>query len=101
MKAIRWTIAAAAFAFVQPAHAATTDPEVISYRFPGVRDTGGGADAGVATAFHCTNFSGVDETLRFVTRNSVGQLLSNVAVPIAHLTTKTLSTHPPLAYNND
>jgi len=43
MKAIHWTIAATALAFVlpAPASAAQSDPEVIIYRFPGVRDDGG------------------------------------------------------------
>jgi hypothetical protein len=57
MKATHWIIAAAAFAFVQPAQAATTDPEVIIYRFPGVTDSGGADLTGVATSFHCTNFT--------------------------------------------
>jgi hypothetical protein len=57
-----------ALAFVQPVpvSAATTDPEIIIYRFPGVKDDLG---TQVATVFHCTNFSGVTETIRFVTRN--------------------------------
>src|SRR5262249_39929881 len=70
MKAIHWIIAAAALAFVLPAEAdaAVGDPEMVIYRFPGVADNGGGAGVGVATVFHCTNFSGVQETLRIVTR---------------------------------
>src|SRR4051794_13320935 len=47
------------------AWAATSDPEVIIYRFPGVRDVGNAAFNGVATVFHCTNFSGQPETIRF------------------------------------
>jgi hypothetical protein len=93
MKAIHWTIAAAALAFVQPAQAATTDPEVIIYRFPGVFDDGGGIAAGVATVFHCTNFSGVTETIRFVTRKITGTLLQNNTVSINHLETRTAATH--------
>jgi hypothetical protein len=58
MKAIHWITAAAALTFVQPAQAATTDSEMIIYRFPGVRDDGGGAFAGVATVFHCTTSAG-------------------------------------------
>jgi hypothetical protein len=102
MKAIHWIIAAAALAFVQPtpASAAPTDPEVIIYRFAGVRDNGGSTNVGVATSFHCTNFSGVAETIRFVTRNFDGTLLSNHATTIPHLATLTASTHGPLAYIN-
>jgi len=80
MKAIHWIIAAAALSFVHPAKAATNSPEVIIYRFPGVRDDGGGTSVGVATVFHCTNFSGVTENVRFATRGDTGNLLSNMAL---------------------
>jgi hypothetical protein len=100
MKAIHSMIAAAALAFVQPtpASAAQTDPEVIIYRFPGVRDSGGSPNTGVATVFHCTNFSGVPETTRFVTRNFNGTLLQNNAVSINHLETRTAVTKSTTAY---
>ena len=100
MKAIRWIIAAAALAFVLPpaAEAATTDPEVIIYRFPGVTDDGSAANVGVATVFHCTNFSGAIETLRFVTRGSDNTLVSNETIGINHLVTLAVGTHANLAY---
>ena len=103
MKAIHWIIAAAALSFVQPAptSAAQGDPEVIIYRFPGVRDNGGAANTGVATVFHCTNFSGVTETLRFVTRNDAGSLLQNTTIGLIHLQTVTIATHDVNAYNED
>ena len=100
MKAIHWIIAAAALAFVlpEPANAATTDPEIIIYRFPGVRDNGLADNQGIATVFHCTNFSGADETLRLVTRRSAGDLATNKTVTITHLSTTTASTHATNAY---
>jgi hypothetical protein len=103
MKAIHSMVAVAAIAFgpTAPASAATTDPEVIIYRFPGVRDNGGAANTGVATVFHCTNFSGVDETVRLVTRFSTGGLASNLTVNISHLQTESAATKPILAYNNE
>jgi hypothetical protein len=103
MKAIHSMIAALGLAFVLPAasNAATTDPEVIIYRFPGVRDNGGAANTGVATVFHCTNFSGVQENIRFVTRNFSGDLATNLVISINHLTTKTVATHLNLAYVSD
>jgi hypothetical protein len=101
MKAINWIIAAAALAFVQPAQAAQTDPEVIIYRFPGVTDNGGPAFTGVATVFHCTNFSGVTETIRFVTRTPGGFLLQNNTVNIGHLATRTAATHDTVAYGEE
>src|SRR5262245_33186446 len=98
MKAIHWIIAAAAFAFVQPAKAATTDPEVIIYRFPGVKDSGNGPLSLTATVFHCTNFSGVTENIRFVTRDEFGNLVQNNIIDIPHLLTRTASTHFVAAY---
>ena len=100
MKAVHLMIAAAALAFVQPADAATTDPEIIIYRFPGVFDDGFGSFAGTATSFHCTNFSGVTETLRFVTRGFAGNLLTNVTFNVAHLATLTASTHDTTVYTD-
>src|SRR5262245_60604419 len=96
MKAIHWTVAAAAFAFVQPAQAGINDPEVIIYRFPGIRDTG----ADVATVFHCTNFSGVLENVRFVIRRHDTTIATNLVQPINHLQNLTVATHPVNAYNN-
>src|SRR5262249_31704715 len=93
--------AALAIGMVAPASAATTDPEVLVYRFPGVRDDRSGVNSGVATVFHCTNFSGVDETVRFVTRFSSGGLASNAAVTIHHLATRSVSTHLVAAYDNE
>jgi len=102
MKSIRSMIAALALAFVLPAaaDAATTDPEVIIYRFPGVIDDGD-SNSGIATIFNCTNFSGTTETVRFVTRSTGGALVGNVTVSIQHLATKTASTHSTLAFTDD
>ena len=102
MTAIHSMITALALAFVFPAAAgaATTDPEVIIYRFPGVRDNGAGTNTGVATVFHCTNFSGVTESLRFVTRDFDNTIKSNTVVPIDHLGTLTFATHVTNAYND-
>jgi hypothetical protein len=101
MKAIHSMIAAAALSFVQPAPAspAQSDPEVIIYRFPSVVDNGA-TFPGSATVFHCTNFSGVTETIRFVTRNNAGTLIQNSTIDIPHLTTKTAVTRLTGAYSN-
>jgi hypothetical protein len=102
MKSIRSMIAALALAIVLPAapEAATTDPEVIIYRFPGVVDDGD-SNSGIATVFNCTNFSGTTETVRFATRSTSGTLIGNVTVSIQHLATKTASTHNTLAFTDD
>jgi len=98
MKVVNWITAAAALACAQPVQAGINDPEIIIYRFPGVLDDGGATNVGEATVFHCTNFSGVDENIRFVTRNSAGSLQSNEVLQIAHLATRTASTHVNVPY---
>src|SRR6266568_2250690 len=91
MKVVRWMTAVAGIAFVLPvqtldrALGAIGDPELILYRFPGVRDDGGGLNAGVATSVHCTNFSGTTETIRYVVRNLVSEVLANSTLLIPHL----------------
>jgi hypothetical protein len=100
MKTVHSMIAALGLAFVFPAAAAaaTTDPEVIIYRFPGVRDDSVTMDTGVATVFHCTNFSGVPENIRLVTRGAGGDLRGNMLFVIDHLNTKTFATHTTATY---
>jgi hypothetical protein len=100
MKAVHSMIAALALTLVLPAaaDAAQNDPEVIIYRFAGVRDDGSGTNIGVATAFHCTNFSGVLEVIRLVTRSNAGTLMANVAQGVFHLQSVTAVTHANLAY---
>lgn len=73
-------------------------PEFILYRFPGVFDNNGLTFTGVATVFHCTNFNGVTETIRFVARSKVGALIANVTISIDHLETETVWTHIPKSY---
>jgi hypothetical protein len=103
MKSIHSIIAALGLAFVlsAPANAAINDPEVIIYRFPGVTDSGG-FNTGVATVFHCTNFSGATENIRFVTRAADGTLASNVLRSVSHLSTQSMATHfnAPYAVGN-
>jgi len=98
MKVIHWIIAAAALACAGPVQAGINDPEVLIYRFPGVKDGGGAPFAGVATVFHCTNFSGATENIRFVTRKTDGLLLQNNTIPMTHLGSATATTHQTVAY---
>ena len=100
MKTVQSVLVAAALAIqtAVPASAEINDPEVIIYRFPGVTDSGSGPGFGVATVFHCTNFSGANENIRFVTRRNDGVIVSNKAFTFPHLSTGTLSTHITAAY---
>jgi len=93
--------AALAIGMAAPASAAQSDPEVIIYRFPGVRDDGNGTNLGVATVVHCMNFSGATENIRFVVRTNNSTLVRNVAIPIVHLQTVTGATHNAVAYEED
>ena len=103
MKTCRLMVAAIGIAFglTAPVSAASSDPENVIYRFPGVRDNDGAPNSGIATAFFCTNFSGATELIRFVTRNHDGTLLTNVVSFAAHLVTVTASTHVTTAYTED
>jgi len=104
MKTIHSMIAAIGLAFVLPtaADAGVNDPEVIVYRFPGVLNgTEKDAPVPAATVFHCTNFSGVPETLRFVMRTNSGALATNVTASIDHLATITVATKATAAYRLD
>jgi hypothetical protein len=101
MKAIHWIIAAAALACTEPVRAGVNDPEVIIYRFPGVLHIGFIPNAGVATVFHCTNFSGVPENIRVVVRASDGGLLANVLTTVPHLATNTFSTNTTNLYTDN
>ena len=92
--------AALAIGMAAPARAGVNDPEIIIYRIPGVRDVGT-IGQGTATVFHCTNFSGATENIRLVTRSHDGALLSNKAIAMPHLQTKTAVTHDTVAYTTD
>ena len=99
MKTIQWLVLSALMAgMAAPASAGVNDPEVIIYRFPGVLDNGFPSNMGRATAFHCTNFSGVPETIRVAVRDLDGNLVSNFPATTAHLQTKTFTTHITLVY---
>ena len=91
--------AALAIGMAAPASAGVNDPEIIIYRFPGVLDNAGsGLVSGEATVFHCTNFSGVNENIRFVTREFDGTLKSNTPITVSHLRTGSIGTHLVLSY---
>jgi hypothetical protein len=98
MKAIHWIIAAAALAFVQPASAATSDPEIVIYRGSGVADSGSAFGTGTATVIHCTNVSTVAENVRFVIRNFNAIIAANQVFTVGSFLTQTVSTHATPLY---
>jgi len=98
MKLVHRMIAIAALLLTLPAQAASTDPEIVIYRFPGVLDNGGAGNTGIATAFHCTNFSGAQENLRIVVRDADGTIRRNFAQLINPLQTIALAPRPMAIY---
>ena len=72
---------------------ATTDPLVRLYRISGVRDNGAGNEAGIATSFHCTSASTVDESVRIIVRHFDGTLAGSRTFTLAPRRTVTISTH--------
>ena len=81
--------------------AAQTDPERLLYLFPGVRDDGGGPNAGVATAIYCFNFGGVTEDFRLVIKNGDSTVVAGFFLPLQNQRTFTVSTHATVAYANE
>jgi hypothetical protein len=72
---------------------AATDPLLRIYRISGVRDNGGGSEVGVATSFHCSSASTVNESLRIVVRNFDDTLVATRTFILRPRDTLTLSTH--------
>jgi hypothetical protein len=79
----------------------TTDPQVQIYRFTGVRDNGGTISTGIATSFHCTNFSGATEALRIQIRGFDGVVKADATFNLTHNRTFTMSTHGTTLYIED
>jgi hypothetical protein len=114
MKALSFLAIAALFAATLPTAAqqrpyqesampaapkAVGGPLKLIYRVSGVRDDGTGA--GVATSFHCTSGSAVNETLRIGVRNNAGSVAGMQTVPISPNRTITMSTHSTNIFGND
>jgi hypothetical protein len=72
---------------------AVGDPQKLIYRIAGIRDTGDAANVGVATTIHCTNFSLVAETVRYLLKRTNGDVVANVSKTIDAGGTEAASTH--------
>jgi hypothetical protein len=104
MRAKYWAALALSLAstpFALPAQAAVGDPLQVLYIIPGVRDDGGAAGTGTATAVHCTSFSSVTEKLQFAVLAYNGATLSNMSVNVVASGTRTAVTHDTNLYNED
>jgi hypothetical protein len=117
MKAVPWIIAVAAIASVLPAHAQDRapfkppprafGPAVVGgafsqiYVISGVRDNAAAINTGVATSFHCTNLSGVSESLAFVVQAFDGAVVTSTTFTVPSNHTWTASTHGTVLFNED
>ncbi len=72
-----------------------------THKTSGIRDTGSGPNQGVATTFHCTSESSVQEKLEFLLRNFDGRIVSDQAFIIDPASTFTASTHTTSAFVED
>src|SRR5262245_14756797 len=71
------------------------------YIYSGVTDNGAAANVGVATSFHCSNFSGADQSVQVVVFANTGTLLANVTRVISNSGTggtQTFSTHQTVVF---
>ena len=97
-------LAAVAFvaALVQPASAITFSQLTTIYVITGVKDSGSAANQGHATAFQCSNVSGVSATIRFLILSDSGVVLaSKTDNNVPHGFTIERSTHLTSSYNNE
>lgn len=119
MKTSSWLFAVVGIASVLPAHAsdrfnkqsgapAATVSEVVGsgslrqiYRVAGVRDDGQAQNQGVATSFHCTNWSTTPERLAFRVYNHDGSLVRVLYYTVAAQQTFTASTHATSVFSED
>jgi hypothetical protein len=96
MKSRKSTIATA---IAVPASATTFPSLTTIYIITGVKNSGDGADQGVATAIQCSNVSGVTTNIRFLVLNAGGAVLASVTNNnVAHGQTIERSTHNTEAY---
>jgi hypothetical protein len=84
---------ALAAALAQPASAITFPSLTTIYVGTGVEDDGGGAGAGWATVFQCTNVSGQSADIRFLVLSSAGAALGSATLTVPHGGTRAAGTH--------
>jgi len=86
-------VVALAAALAQPASATTFPTLTTIYIGSGVADSGTAENTGSATAFSCTNVSGVSANLRFVILRPNGTVAGSATATIGHGETRTTATH--------
>ena len=103
MRKILFAACSAASVVVAAPVWATTFPSLTTiYIVPGVVDSGDANNVGVATAFQCSNVSGVTTEIRFLVLSETGAVLGSVTVAsVLHGATIQVSTHFTNPYINE
>jgi hypothetical protein len=71
------------------------------YRFSGVRNTDNAGQTGVATVFHCSNYSATTQQVRIVVRNYLATVVADLTFAVPARDTKTASTKYTVAFFDD
>jgi hypothetical protein len=102
MRRILFAACAAAAVLATPVSATTFPSLTTIYVISGVVNSADAADAGLATAFQCSNVSGVTTSIRFLVLSRTGTVLaSSTATNVAHGATIARSTHPTNSYGGE
>jgi len=93
--------AALAAALAQPATAITFPSLTTIYVGTGVKDSGSANEAGVATAFQCSNVSGASAQLRFLLLDRFGMVIGSFTTVVPHGDSEGASTHSTVFFLED
>jgi hypothetical protein len=96
--------ALALLGFIAAAPMAVAQNQLLPYHlylFPGLFDNGGAGQMGVASAFHCSNFSGTLQTVQVVVYNYNGTIVANMSALIDAASTFTFATKDTALYSED
>jgi hypothetical protein len=91
----------AALSTAQPASAITFPKLTTIYVIAGVVNSADGPNVGIATAFQCSNVSGVLADIRFLALDASGSMLDFALLPVAHGATIHVSTHGTMVYASE
>jgi hypothetical protein len=95
MKLIASIIAVAMLIAIQSTQA---DADILIYRVSGVTDDGGADNTGVATALHCTNSSGVQQSVNVSFKFATGAPVNGFGAALKAGETRTWATHPSVLF---
>ena len=101
MKKLAVAAATLVATLAQPVGAVTFPTLTTIYVGTGVKDDNASTNTGVATAFHCSNVSGVTATVRFLVLTGNGSIATSSPITVLSGSTVAVSTHFTLLYNED